>query len=360
MKTFRADNKKDNGTTPAFSRVSRVEASDSSERVAIIIPVLNDWDSLDVLLPALDEALGSRGWVGEILLVNDGSVLPITETLRRRTYLHLESVEVLHLLRNLGHQRAIAVGLTHLYKTRSGLRAIVIMDGDGEDKPEDVPLLIEELTKYSGCSVLFAARTKRLEPWRFQVMYRLYRFLHWLLTGINVRIGNFSAVSPSALPHLVSVSELWNHYAASVCRSRLPMRTLPIARGKRYRGQSQMSLPGLILHGLSAISVFSDIVGVRLLVAGILATLVGSLTAFVLLALRSITTVAIPGWAMNTVGLFVVVLLQSVLLMLGFVFTILNLRSHVNVIPLRDAAVFVGNAETLGMRYDVEILEMHS
>jgi hypothetical protein len=135
MKTFRADNKKDNGTPPALSRVSRVEASHNSERVAIIIPVLNDWDSLDVLLPALDEALGSRGWVGEILLVNDGSVLPITETLRRRTYLHLESVEVLHLLRNLGHQRAIAVGLTHLYKTRSGLRAIVIMLVTPEPQP---------------------------------------------------------------------------------------------------------------------------------------------------------------------------------------------------------------------------------
>jgi polyisoprenyl-phosphate glycosyltransferase len=334
------------------------EKTSNSDRVAVVIPVFNDWDSLSLLLPALDGAIGSRGWTGDVVLVDDGSVVPITEAMRTQTYMHLHNVEVLRLLRNLGHQRAIAVGLTHLYQTRSGLRAVVVMDGDGEDKPEDVPLLVEELARHGDSCIVFGARTKRLEHWGFQLMYRLYRLLHWLLTGVSVRIGNFSALPPSALPHLVVISELWNHYAAAVFRSRMPLRTLPLARGKRYCGKSWMNFSSLILHGLSAISVFSDIVGVRLLMATVMLMLLAGALVGVVLGVRFMTPLAIPGWATYAAGLLVVVLVQSLLLMLVSAFVILSMRSHVNVIPLRDAPVFIGSVETLGVPYGVEAMRM--
>ena len=339
--------------------VNRRGSDRLSERVAIVIPVFNDWAPLTVLLPLLDRAIGSRGWIGEVLVVDDGSVSPITPAMLNQTYQYL-TVEVLRLLRNLGHQRAIAVGLTYLHNTRSGLRAIVVMDGDGEDKPEDVPLLVEELVRQGNKSVLFAARTKRLENWSFQVMYRLYRLVHWLLTGVSVRVGNFSALSPAALSQLVVISELWNHYSAAVFRSRVPFRTLPLARGKRYCGKSQMNFPGLMLHGLSAISVFSDIVGVRLLVATIVLMLGAAGLVAVALGVRFMTPLAIPGWTTNAVGLLIVVLVQSLLLMLVLAFVILSLRSHVNVIPLRDAPLFVGSVETIGVPSDVEALGSRS
>jgi polyisoprenyl-phosphate glycosyltransferase len=281
------------------------------------------------------------------------------ETMRTRTYVHLHSLEVVRLLRNLGHQRAIAVGLTHLYKTRAALGAVVVMDGDGEDKPEDVPRLIEELARHGNNSVVFAARTKRQENLPFRLMYRLYRLAHWLLTGVSVRSGNFSALPPAVLSRLVVVSELWNHYAAAVFRSRVPFRILPIERGKRYCGKSQMSFPGLILHGLSAISVSSDVVGVRLLLVTSILMVVAAVLVGVVLGIRFMTPLAIPGWATSAVGLLVVVLFQSLLLILVLAFIVLTMRSHVNVIPLRDAPMFVGAVETLNveavrMPYPVE------
>ena len=314
--------------------------------MGILIPVFDDWDSIAVLLPELDRAIRLRGWTADIVLVNDGSSVPIPDAVRYQNHRSLQRVDVLHLRRNMGHQRAIAVGLAYLEKARRSLTAVVVMDGDGEDRPEDVPLLLQELN-VQATGVVFAARTKRMENWRFRLMYRVYRLVHWWLTGIKVRVGNFSALSPAAMSRLVVVSELWNHYAAAVFRSRVPFGTLPLARGRRYRGKSQMNFSGLVLHGLSAISVFSDIVGIRLLVAsGLLMCAAGGLLA-VVTAVRLFSSLAIPGWATNAVGLLVVILVQSLMLMLVLSFVILTMRSHVNVIPLRDAGVFIEGVEQL-------------
>ncbi len=315
--------------------------------MVIVIPVFNDWQSVGLLLPALDAALEKRGFVGEVVLVDDGSVLPLAGESREQAYRHLASVDVLRLRRNLGHQRAIAVGLAHVQEAHTGYKAVVVMDGDGEDKAEDVPLLIDEMVRRGGEQVIFAERRKRLEKWTFQALYHLYRLLHWLLTGITVRVGNFSVLPPCALSRLVFVSELWNHYAAAVFRSRIPFAALPLARGKRLAGQSQMNFPGLVLHGLSAISVFSDVVGVRLLVFTILLICVSGVLLGVVVGIRFLTDLAVPGWATSAVGLLVVVLIQAVLLMLTLSFLTLANRSQVNIIPLRDARVFVEKVERL-------------
>jgi hypothetical protein len=205
---------------------------------------------------------------------------------------------------------------------------------------------------------MFAARTKRLENWTFQSMYQLYRLLHWLLTGVSVRIGNFSVLRPATLPRLLMVSELWNHYAAAVFRSKVPLFTLPIARGKRYCGRSQMNFPGLVMHGLSAMSVFSDIIGVRLLVATIALLILAGVSVGSLLAISFATSLVIPAWATNGVGLLVGDFAQSLLRRLVLAFITLSMRSHANVIPLRDAGVFVGNVETLVTSCDTRALSM--
>ena len=104
----------------------------------------------------------------------------------------------------------------------------------------------------------------------FAVFYHLYRHLHRALTGVRVRVGNFSILPFAYLSTLVAMSELWNHYAAAVFRSKLAFRMIPIPRGTRIAGSSKMNFVALVSHGLSAISVFGDIVGVRLLIASLL------------------------------------------------------------------------------------------
>jgi len=317
----------------------------SQSRIAIVIPTFEDWESLDVLLPALDAAIAARDFAVRVVVVDDCSQTPMPAELRKRTYRHLRRVEVLRLRRNLGHQRAIALGLVYVHQLADGCDTIVVMDGDGEDKPEDVPKLIDALAQRPEADVVFAQRARRQESWFFQAMYHLYRGLHWLLTGVAVRVGNFSALRPAALHRVVIVSELWNHYAASVFRSRIPFQTLPLARGERYRGRSKMRFSGLVMHGLSAISVFSDIVGVRLMVSTLVVMLVSGVLMVTVLGVRLFTDLAIPGWATSAIGLLAVVLGQALLVMLVLSFIILGNRSQVNVIPLTDTQAFVDGVE---------------
>ena len=93
----------------------------------------------------------------------------------------------------------------------------------------------------------------------------MYRLIHFLLTGVQVQVGNFSVIPATVLRRLVAVSELWNHYAAAVYKAKLPMALIPAQRNCRLEGSSRMNLVALVVHGLSAMAVFGDRIGVRLL-----------------------------------------------------------------------------------------------
>ena len=229
------------------------------ERILVLIPVFNDWEAARHVVSALDQQVEAANW--SVLLLDDGSTDARPEDFTRGTQ-NLARVSVLRLRRNLGHQRSIAIGLTEASQLAPS--AIVVMDGDGEDSPEHVPLLLERWRRQPG-RIVFAERRKRLESFAFRLMYHAYRLLHWLLTGISVRVGNFSVVPAAALPALSASPDLWNHYAAAVFRLRWPTATLPLDRGRRYAGQSKMNFAALWVHGLSAISVFADLAGARLM-----------------------------------------------------------------------------------------------
>ena len=176
------------------------------------------------------------------------------------------------------------------------------MDADGEDDPADVPRLLARLREEGHQKVVFAERSRRSETLTFRIFYVFYKVLHYLLTGKGVRVGNFSAIPRRRLSSLVVVAEMWNHYAAAVFRSRQPYCMVPTRRGRRLCGRSSMNFVSLVTHGLSAISVYSDVVGVRLLVVSILMAVftMGGIVAAVIVRLA--TDWAVPGWASYTVG----------------------------------------------------------
>jgi len=234
--------------------------------LAILIPNFNDWDSLRLLLPQLDSAMEGLEHQVSVLVVDDASTEPMPEDWPGQDFKALDSVEILHLRSNQGHQRAIALGLYHLHEFTDA-EAVVVMDGDGEDRPEDVPELLRAYVAEAGREVVFAARTKRMESLGFRLCYRAYRLVHLALTGVVVQVGNFSVVPRPAMSRLMAVPDLWNHYAASVYRARLPRTLVPLPRGRRLAGESKMNFVSLLIHGLSAMSVFSDQVSARLLTA---------------------------------------------------------------------------------------------
>ena len=302
--------------------------------VVVVIPVYNDWDAVSALLARLDDVVTPPI---EVLLVDDGSTEPVRVG---GPYRRIRRVNVLHLRRNLGHQRAIAIALYEVAKHAPDA-SVVVMDGDGEDRPDHVPILLAEYERLGRQYVVFAARSKRLEGVTFRLFYRIYRLLHRMLIGIPVRVGNFSVLPPEAISRLMVAPELWNHYAAAVVRVRIPHAAIPLPRGERLAGRSRVNFVGLLVHGLSAISVFSDVVSARLLAAAAVLLVTSGVAIAGVIVIRFGTGLAIPGWATYTVGVLAIIFLQALMLSVLLVFNVIGARTQLGFLPERDAELFV-------------------
>src|SRR4029450_11691335 len=141
-------------------------------QLIILMPVYNDWDALGRLLPALAHELSTDGLRAAVLLVDDGSTVPPSKNLGTESYSSIESIDILNLRRNAGHQRAIAVGLCYIEANRP-CHQVVIMDCDGEDDPRDVPRLIRECLAHKEHKIIFARRARRSESLAFRFFYCL-------------------------------------------------------------------------------------------------------------------------------------------------------------------------------------------
>jgi hypothetical protein len=329
---------------PSASRATPADARDVN-----LIPVFNDWESLVLLVPELDRSLAAAAGSVDLIIVDDGSTrdsgdLRITEPLRA-----VGSIDVLTLARNVGHQRAIAIGLSYIAMRRP-CRAVVVMDADGEDLPGDVPRLLAAFEEAGANRVVFAKRTRRSEGIVFALFYRLYRIAHRLLTGIRVEVGNFSVVPYRVVRKLAVVSEMWNHYAAAVVHAHIPTTLVPTVRGQRLTGRPTMNFVSLAAHGLSAMSVFADRIGVRLLVTtGVLMTSL-ILALLAALSLRVLTDVVIPGWAAVTLGFVAILLVQTAILSMVFMFMIQMGRAGSSFIPAREYELFVESVKRVWER----------
>ena len=310
------------------------------KRLIILIPVYEDWTVLRLLLRKIEEQLSVGTHTVSVLVVDDASAEPSPVDLFE-THPHLAGSRVLRLKVNLGHQRAIAIGLAYL-QSHLVCDQVVVMDADGEDRPQDILALLRKSDAESRRPVVFAERAARSESWLFQFFYAAYRLLFRIATGRYIRFGNFSLVPYSLLDRIVASPDLWNNYAAALVKARLPICTVACDRGPRLAGQSKMGLLGLIVHGLSAISVYSETFGARALVASVV-VMIGALGVGVAATvIRLATNLAIPGWATYAVGLSVIGVLQAVTLTSFFVFLILHSRNSNSFIPGRDYAYFVG------------------
>ncbi len=316
------------------------------EATVIVTPVLDDWMAFGALVPKLDAALAATSERVTILVVDDGSASVPAELALAAAPAAIDGITVVRLRRNLGHQRAIAVGLAYVFE-RSDARSIVVMDADGEDEPADVPRLLARMRERGDGAVVFAERARRSESLAFRVFYQFYRFLHLLLVGRAARVGNFSAFPRRALNRLVVVSELWNHFAAAVYRSRIPVDTVPTARGKRYGGRSSMSFIGLVVHGMSALSVYGDVVGVRLLASAAVLVAISLTGIGALVVVKVATSMVIAQWALITAGMLLLLCVQAVMFIFVLSVNILDGRNRFGFIPLRDYAIYIDEVVTM-------------
>jgi polyisoprenyl-phosphate glycosyltransferase len=276
----------------------------SAPRIAVVTPVFEDRAASSRLFHELHAALGDGLFV---VAVDDGSVREPVE------YSSLADAGVrgvvIRLRRNVGHQRAIAIGLSWVADHLTDLSEIVVMDSDGEDLPQSIPELCAQLAS-PDIDVVVAQRRSRVETVQFRAFYAVYKWLFQMLSGRAISFGNFMALKPAAMRRLVAMQELWIHVAACVLGSRLRVAQCALDRGPRYAGRSKMNFVGLVLHGFRALMVFADDVLVRVGIAcALVATLsvAGGIAAIVL----KLVGFATPGWFSVAFGILLIMFLQT-------------------------------------------------
>lgn len=317
------------------------------DKLRLVVPVYNDWPSFQILLRDLDRVAANLPFRMFVTAVDDGSTeQPGPESFALHDLEHLEGAEILHLAGNVGHQRAIAIGLCQAV-TDDDFDAVLIMDADGEDPPQSIEKLVAAIGQRTDFCIV-AQRRKRTETALFKISYLLYKTLFRLVTGKTINFGNFSLLSRNYSRRLVMVSDLWNNLPAAVLRSRLPITGVRIDRGRRYAGTSKMNFTSLVVHGLSGISVYSETIFIRLLLLTIFLFIFGTISSTTVLTLRLFFPVhATPGWATTvTLGLAIITL-QVFFTALSSVLMLLNSRVQRLVVPIVDFKAYVGSRQAL-------------
>jgi len=295
------------------------------KKVVCVTPVYNDWQSFDVLLEHiyLVQQKHQNRYSFSIVAVNDGSTEACTAAKS------LIPTTTLELKINIGHQRAIAVGLQYVYNEVEDFDAVVVMDSDGEDRPEDIMALLEALEKEQYKKIVFAQRKKRQESVAFKTGYFFYKYLFYFLTGQKISFGNFSIIPKALLSKVVHQGNIWNHYSGGIIQSRISFATVLLDRGKRFKGVSKMNSNSLIIHGLSSIAVYFDFLSLRILRCSMYGILVCFLSVIVILYQKIFTESAVPGWASSLILIISGIILQ--LFSVTLIVLLLQLSSRKNI-----------------------------
>jgi len=250
------------------------------KKIIILIPVYNDWESLNKLLIEINENIEFFNDINfECLIVNDASTIQPPELNKLSNF---ESVELLNMSENRGHARCNAFGIRYIFQNKK-FDNLILMDGDGEDRPEEIKSLVEKIKENPNLSVV-AKRVKRSEGPFFQSLYQLHKLITFIFTGQNIDFGNYSMLTRNDVEKLHSKASLWSSFSGSVKKNIKSLQEINSIRGLRYFGPSQMSLFKLIIHSFSIIAVFKYNVFFRstlmIIVLAYLNSYLGGLTIF--------------------------------------------------------------------------------
>jgi len=250
------------------------------KKIIILIPVYNDWESLKKLIEEINDNIKNLNDINfECLIINDASTTQIPEFLKPSKFI---SLEILNMKENRGHARCNAFGIRYIIKNKK-FDNLILMDGDGEDRPLEIKSLIHKIKENPNLSVV-AKRVKRSEGPLFQTLYQLHKIITLIFTGQNVNFGNYSILTKNDVEKLHSKPSLWSSFSGTVKKNIKPFNEINSIRGLRYFGPSQMSIFKLIVHSLSIIAVFKYNVFLRsvlmLIVLAYLNSYIGNLAIF--------------------------------------------------------------------------------
>ena len=225
----------------------------------ILIPIYNDRESLKILIENINEVIKNLNSEISIVVVNDASSEQIIDTYPNIE--NIKSIEIINMKENRGHARCIASGLKYIYEKKE-FDYVIPMDGDGEDRPEEIKNFVELSSQNQDTSIV-GERVKRSEGLIFKTCYLFHKFLTYSFTGNSIKFGNFSCLSKLTIKKMLNEKATWNSFSGSLKKTEINLLSIPSVRGKRYTGPSKMSFFNLLKHSLSIISVFRKTVLIR-------------------------------------------------------------------------------------------------
>ena len=222
------------------------------KKFIFLIPVFNDWNSLNILLKQIDQEILSFKDRFEVFILNDNST--IKHSIKNQDFKKINSIKILNLKENLGSQRALAIGLKYLFIAKEKAN-IILIDADGEDDPNLLKKIINFSEEFPN-KIITVNRTKRADKLIFRLMYEIHYWFTLLIAGKKIRFGNYSLINSDQLEKLFSSGDLWGAYSAAIINNYTDIMPIFYERKKRYTDETKMSLFKLIFHSLRIISVF--------------------------------------------------------------------------------------------------------
>ena len=229
------------------------------KKIIILIPVFNDWDSLKKLVFEIDQNIKSvENFSFDCLVINDASTTEKPKLTRPKK---LKSLKILNMKKNKGHARCNAFGIRYVEQNYD-FDFLILMDGDGEDRPQEINSFLKKIERYPDNSVV-AKRIKRSEGPIFQMLYSIHKLITFVFTGKKIKFGNYTCLTKRDVKKVSSEASLWGSYSGTLKKNIERLNEIDSIRGKRYFGPSKMSLFKLILHSFSIIAVFKNQVFLR-------------------------------------------------------------------------------------------------
>ena len=228
-------------------------------KIKILIPIYNDWDSLSKLLGEVDNLSINPEVQISVIIVNDASNHDRKDEDQRLDNIH--SIKILNMRINQGHARCIATGLKFIYE-KEDFDFIIPMDGDGEDRPEEIKEFINKIKDSNGKAIV-GSRVKRSEGLIFNICYQVHKLITLTFTGKSIKFGNYTCLPKSTVEKMINEKATWNSFSGSLTKIENELLSIPSIRGSRYFGLSKMSFTNLLRHSLSIISVFRKMVLIR-------------------------------------------------------------------------------------------------
>ena len=225
----------------------------------ILIPIYNDRESLKKLIENINYEISNLNSQISVVVVNDASSQQIVDTYQNTE--NINSIEIINMKQNKGHARCIASGLKYIFEKKE-FDYVIPMDGDGEDRPEEIKNFIQLAEKSEGKSIV-GERVKRSENLLFKTCYQFHKLLTLAFTGQLIKFGNFTCLSKSTIEKMLKEKATWNSFSGSLKKIEKNLLSIPSIRGTRYFGPSKMSFFNLLKHSFSIISVYRKTVLIR-------------------------------------------------------------------------------------------------